>query len=541
VIVVRIAKASLDSPLRAFHWIDSVGASTDQVQTMLRERIRRTDPTRPRFQPTPKTRIRDSDLAALHSVQDAVDRWRKQFGSQETTVQAMRDQIEGWRRTKDLRSDERLAEIFQMGNVVSGALRDLPVSQMTPALRYGLRANPMLVRHGTYLDVSPNPSWDDYKLECLNRVFDAALAIGRFDVSGMPRGFSEVPNAQLELPPTTALVYLLTDHRAEIQVFTLAPKLLWIGKLQAREHGASLLCASRGAGGLHAVGVDDDELLIWSGSHILPATTIRRTERVLAASMWDQEALLVDAAGRLFTVAPEGIAAELPGRVSPGQRWELAVLLRSSDDPGDAWVALTDKDKLVSHGTARAEHGCISVSELAARSGVKSELPRLKPKISAMTLDRMSGNPALLIEWGFDWVRTPVFTLHSPNDLALIHGPIPFDSDTTGAGLVAERYLVVSRMASGEARNSIVTFDLTASGTTPLGEAGFGRYETYGFHDISEPGRPRCLFGLRDFEAATEQQYRLVTLDLPVGTMRTHATFPNIGRIVSAPLLPLPS
>src|SRR6185369_18055480 len=130
-------------------------------------------------------------------------------------------------------------------------------------------------------------------------------------------------------------------------------------------------------------------------------------------------------------------------------------------------------------------------------------------------------------EWGFGPVTRAAFTVHSSEDLQLLHPAIPF-GQVAGASLVAGRYLVVSRLSFGTVRDCFATFDLTNPSIEPAGEAAFGRYEAYSFHDLPGPGLGRCLFALRDWEAASDQQYRLTTLDYPAGVLRSHVGFPDL-------------
>ena len=526
VVVVRIAEGRRDGPLNGFHWVDGVELSQKELRERLEQRVRRTDTAGPRFQATVTSQVHDADVAALRSVQATVARWREQFGPREAAVQAMRDRVDRWRQKSETPSDAALVEVTEAGTAIGAALRDLPVHGMTPALRFGLVANPMLIEHGTYLDVG-DPSGDDYQLECLNRVFDAALAIARFDDARMPRGLADVPHGSLDLPPDVTIFLFTPAYRGEPRVFAVDPEFRWLGTLHARAHGASLLCASRDARGLHAVAMDDDEIVAWSASQVLPATVIRHPKSVIAAAMWGAEALLVDEAGRVFTVGPQGKRSEYPRRPSPSRDWRTAAIHFVGGDPGDAWVALTDCDML-SHGTARAERGRVSARELAVRSGVESPMPDVAaPTIRKLGTGLLAGRPALLIQWGFSLLTRAAFTLHSLDDLQLLHPAIPFDS-VAGSSLVAGRYLVASRLSGGTARDCLATFDLADPGVEPVGEAAFGRYEAYGFHDLPGPGPARCLVALRDWEAASDQQYRLTTLEVATGVMHSHGAFPDL-------------
>lgn len=526
VVVVRIAEGRSDGPLNGFHRVDAVAASREEVRERLKQRLRRTDTEAPQFQPTPKAQVYDADVAALRSVQATVARWREQFGPKEAAVQAIRDRVTRWRSKADTPSDEELVEVAEAARAIAAALRGLPVQSMMPALGFGLVANPMLVEHGTYLDVG-SESRDDYQLECLNRVFDAALAIAHFDDSRMPRGLADVPHGRLDLPLDAPIFLLTTSHRGEPRAFTFDPELRWLGTLQARAHGVSLLCASRDLGGLHAVAHDDEEIVVWSASQVLPATVIRHPARVITATMRGAEALLVDESGRLFTVGPQGKSTEYARRQPEGKTWRTAALPSCGEELSDAWVALADLDVL-SLGTTRAERARVPARELAVCSGVESPMPDVvSPLIRKVETGQFGGRQALVIEWGFGSLTEAVFTVHSPHDLQLLHPPIPF-GQVAGASLLAGRYLVVSRLSGGTDRDSIATFDLSDPGIAPAGEAAYGRYEAYVFYDLPEREPACCLFALRDWVASSDQRYRLTTLEYPAGVLCSHGSFPDL-------------
>lgn len=535
VVVVRVAEGRQDSPLRAFHWVDGVDVSPEQLRERLEQRIRRTDPTSPRFQPTATSQVYDSDATALRTVQDAVTRWRKQLGLRVAAVEEMRDRIRRWRRKEETPSDEVLAEAAQAGAQIGAALRNLPVHDMAPALRYGLAANPMLIEHGTYLDTA-GASRDDYDLECLGRVFDAALEIARFDDGNMPRGLSDVPIGRLEDLPDLPLFLMTAGWRDDPRVFAIDQGIRWLGTFHARAHGVSLVCASRDQH-LHLVGVDGNDIVVWTESQMLPTTVLRHISRVIAATMWGPEALLVDEVGRIFTVGPQGKGSDYRRRPPTQMKWEKATVRSFAADLGLAWLALADRE-ILSYGTVRAERGRIAVTELAARCGVESPLPgTISPAIVRVEISLFAGRPALLVEWGFGMVSGAAFTVHSTEDLQLLHRAIPFGR-VAGASLLSGRYLIVSRLSGGSACDSIAIFDLADSGAMPVSEAAFGRYEAYGFHDIPDSEPASCLVALRDWEASDDQRYRLSTLEYPEGILRSLAAFSDVRLIAVAEAVP---
>lgn len=535
VVVVRIAEGRQDSPLRAFHWVDGVDVTREQLRDRLEQRIRRTDASSPRFQSTATSQVHDDDAAALRTVQEAVARWREQLGPRVAAVETLRDRIRRWRRQEETPTDEALAEAADVGTQLGAALRKLPVHDLTPALRFGLAANPMLVQHGTYLDIA-GASRDDYDLECLGRVFDAALAIARFDDAHMPRGLADVPIGRLEDLPDRPLFLMTGGWRDQPRVFAVDRGIRWLGTFHARAHGVSLLCASRDRH-LHVVGVDGDDVVVWTGSQIVPSAVTRHGGRVIAATMWGAEALLVDDVGRIFTVGPKGKGSEYRRRPPGQKKWDKASVRAGTADLAHAWLALADREVL-SYGTARAETGRLAIAELAARCGVESPLPDvISPTIAGIEASVFAGRPALLVEWGFGILAGAAFTVHSAEDLQLLHRPIAFGR-VAGASLLGGRYLIVSRLSEGSARDSIAIFDLTDPSEKPSNDVAFGRYEAYGFHAIADADPASCLFALRDFEASDDQQYRLSTLEYAEGTLRTLATFPNIRLLAVTEAVP---
>jgi hypothetical protein len=455
---------------------------------------------------------------------------------------------------------DELAHVVSLGAEVANDFSKLPLDELAFAYHYGLRRfSDVLDGRGLkevldaynsiqrwqepgyrervrrlYKDPDKASPVDEYQLEKSERVLLAAVALCRFNLDKLPRGFVdagtvEPPKDLRECGP------LLLAHSGDERLRLLAPSSSGqpLGVFAARKLDLHVVAAQVNAeGSLDMVASDFQHLYYWLASGSVPIQQVRCDQWVEAGAFLSDkpgaDAVTVASDGSIRVLAPDGLRQ----LIRPTEASDAAAVWV---DPFDTqqWhvLGLSYDGDLFSlhHGVPAARRAADDLWNDTAFAVPDPDLGPLWTGKSSLTLGVLDGLPCAVVVRGSKW--GPALCFVDPSTLQVLRRPMRLPYHPTfpvAFTLAGGRWLLAScRNYYSEPSPMLLVWDLTDEGPDGARLAG-ACFDALGYMD--DP----VILAATDVEFRAALAWRgpdrpnsLCVFDWPAATTSTVAEYPD--------------
>jgi hypothetical protein len=579
-IPVRIAPVEPEGILAMIVYVDFVGRDEEECAELLLRRVRgergkpavapafpggpgeaparRTIPQKPPFPAA------QEDVDRLRRARDIAVGWRGKYAGKVVSLREAAGLARGWSREPPARLDDEVVRVIELAGEAARDFSALPLPELEYAKSYGLSIHETVfwgqaldsvtstaalvepetraIRASFYEALraqgarEPGKEGDDvpgkYAFEMIARVLESALALSRFNVGNLPRGYIEDAGrpAPGDLRAYENLFVAAVDSETGLHLIAVGAGTERVGSFAARQLLLNPLCAQRNEeGSLDLLAEDSQYLYYWSRSSPVPTMQFRRRSSLLEARF-----LSAAAGAPVATVAGDGAVtlASVEGRwdtlVRPSEELHLKVAriwVNELDEEDWHVVALTDKYEIMS-----GPRGALA----ASRSGEELwDEPSFQAAFGgkvfwqshySLTLTTLDGFPCVVIERAAGQGSGVHFL--DPRTLVSIRHPLFIHESVQSMTIAAGRWLVVGLMSKGRVENRIVVWDLDADEDEPLGGWLEGRGDVYHLTVVSETRDSfQTVQVFRTFDAADGRDFQLCRFDWPSGAIERLEAF----------------
>lgn len=579
-IPVRVEPVELDATLAQLVYVDFVGLTEEEASDLLLKRVRRErgkpatspnfpgghsseDPAQRSIAKKPAFPGAAEDEQKLRRVREIVIGWRGLYSDK---VESLRKASELARKWSYEPPSELTDEVVQVITLAATAARDfqaLPLHELEFAKSYDLKIHPTVFwgqalsdafHQASHIDPKVRaaraafnkelkerglPQDDDvpdkYGFEMLARVLESALALARFDIGNLPRGYlgSADQSISADLRAYKNLLVATIDNEPGLQLISVDVGIERIGSFVARKLFLSSLCAQRNEdGSLDLVAQDSQNLYYWLASSHVPTMQFPQDDYVLDARFLSPApgavVATVNDKGAVTLITAEGKSETVSGPLGERGLKEARIWVDPLDKEDWYVVALTDEFDVIS-----GPRGVFSTN----RSGEDFwNEPVFLTEFDGivhwntngwLTLGTLESLPCLIVVRQAFWGVGVCFL--DPKTLGPIRRPLVIREFAGDMTIASGRWLVVGLLSQGRDKDRIMVWDLNADGDEPVGSWFKGKGDVYSPVVVAETSDSfQTVQIFREFNSPSGQDFQLCRFHWPSGNVETLERFTNL-------------